>query len=187
LIRNDDRPGGRSQRVGGNQSHRGTDFDVGSRYEADECWMIRPKMKFAGLRLANGCQVGGSAQTHVRWSTVRWAVGTNAPIAPQEQTESRKQKSAAPGEDHRLSVSSHHSFQADALRRRRRRPCVTRASARRRGPSCPPARGRKAGKGNMVKYAKCVPGGCQWKWQLTRQDGGRRNQRKIAVLPLAVT
>jgi hypothetical protein len=35
-------------------------------------------------------------------------------------------------------------------------------------PFYPPARGRKAGKGNMVKYAKGVPGGCRWKWTMNK-------------------
>jgi hypothetical protein len=35
-------------------------------------------------------------------------------------------------------------------------------------PSCPPARRRKAGKGNMVKYAKGVPRGCRWKWTVNK-------------------
>jgi hypothetical protein len=32
----------------------------------------------------------------------------------------------------------------------------------------PPRAGGKAGKGNMVKYAKGVPGGCRWKWTVNK-------------------
>jgi hypothetical protein len=42
------------------------------------------------------------------------------------------------------------------------------ATPHRRGVLLPPVRWRKAGKGNMVKYAKGVPGGCRWKWTVIK-------------------
>jgi hypothetical protein len=49
-------------------------------------------------------------------------------------------KSGAAGGDHRARMDFHCFSVGDAPRGRRWRPCVTRASAGRRGPSCPPTR-----------------------------------------------
>jgi hypothetical protein len=53
-------------------------------------------------------------------------------------------------------------------------------------PFCPPARGRKEGKGNILKE---VPGGCRWKWTVNKarwRTTEPEDVKFIAVLPLAV-
>jgi hypothetical protein len=101
----------------GNQSHQGTDSDVGRRDRADCCWM-----KIAVLQSANSFQVCGCAQVQRRRpksleylrQRTSYTAGTK-----------RKLKSAATGGNRRVRPGSHRSSKADAPSGRRRRQCVT--------------------------------------------------------------
>jgi hypothetical protein len=89
-----------------------------------------------GAPTSNDCQSYGSAQARVRQS--QWSVCTITTDGGRKWkgnrvdllVTARPNRSRGAGEDRRIRVDSHRSSVGDAPRGMRRRPCVTRSSAR---------------------------------------------------------